>query len=953
MFVDGERPYDAGVFYCKDAFEGLETMDALQDADRRAPLVTKLMDDARADVFLHAGAGKDIRAGTDDERRSSVRDDHPIPSPAFYGTRALHDIPLDRVFELLDLDELYRLQWGARGSGAEFDRLVREEFEPRLVRLKDRAAAKAGSARKRSTDSFPRSRSATPGRVRPRRLRARRHRHRDRPLRLSPPGGRDASAWPTTSGRWRRATWTSSLSRWSPSATPRPGVRPLPSRRGVHGGLLPPRPRRPPPEAVAEHVHRRHSQGLGLPAGRGQRYSWGYPACPDPRQHELVFRLLNAAERARHGRSPRRASSSCPSRPRRRSWCIIPPPSTSPSREPHPLTAHLDPRVPTIPRAPSSSMAPWAPCSTRAGVFINRCYDELNVPRDPTWCASSPRLRAARAPRCSRPTASAPTPSSSRSYGLSAGRARSTAAAAQLAREAAGDAMRSWSAPSAPWACASNLRRQLGLDEARGAFRRQMRGLLDGGVDGFVPRDLQRPGRDRAGHRAPCVRRSDLPVIAQMTIGKDGLHHLRHRPRKPSRRALDAWGADVVGTQLLGRPAPDPRRPSSAWLRLTDRASRRQPNAGLPREVERPQMYMASPEYMATYARRSFEAGRPLRRRLLRHDARAHPAPSASFVRSASHRAGHASAGAASTARGPDRRAAPHVPLAERSRSGRSWPPASLSPRWRSCRPRGIDPAPMMPSRAVPCKAAGRRRRQRARRPPGTEPHGRAAHRRCSSSSEVGIETVVHYCLPRSQPARHALRPARRRGHRPAQPAAHHRRPAQDGAVSRRHGGLRHRLHRPHQPGRTASTTASTRAATPSASPPASSSAWASTRWPWTLTDELERYDWKVDAGAEYAITQPVFDADAARALPRRASTPTSHPGHRRHLAAGLVRNAEFLANEVPGVSVPEPSSKRMRRATERGKEPASPRASPSPARCSSGWSPWCKASRSARPSAG
>src|SRR3954463_1986152 len=73
MFVEGERAYESGVFYCKDAFEGLETMDALQDSpEKRATLTAKLMDDARTDVFLRANVGKDVRSGIEDGRRSDV-----------------------------------------------------------------------------------------------------------------------------------------------------------------------------------------------------------------------------------------------------------------------------------------------------------------------------------------------------------------------------------------------------------------------------------------------------------------------------------------------------------------------------------------------------------------------------------------------------------------------------------------------------------------------------------------------------------------------------------------------------------------------------------------------------------------------------------------------------------------------------------------------------------------
>src|SRR5687767_7278221 len=140
LFVDGERPYEAGVFYCKDAFEGLETMDVLQDGERRAAFVSKLIDDARNDVYLHTRTGKDIAVGDAAGAKSDVTQDHAVPTPPFWGVRVLEDIPIDEVFALLDLDELFRLQWGGRGSGEQFERMVREEFEPTLERLK--AAAK-------------------------------------------------------------------------------------------------------------------------------------------------------------------------------------------------------------------------------------------------------------------------------------------------------------------------------------------------------------------------------------------------------------------------------------------------------------------------------------------------------------------------------------------------------------------------------------------------------------------------------------------------------------------------------------------------------------------------------------------------------------------------------------------------------------------------------------------
>jgi homocysteine S-methyltransferase len=85
---------------------------------------------------------------------------------------------------------------------------------------------------------------------------------------------------------------------------------------------------------------------------------------------------------------------------------------------------------------------------------------------------------------------------------------------------------------------------------------------------------------------------------------------------------------------------------------------------------------------------------------------------------------------------------------------------------------------------------------------------------------------------------------------------------------------------------------------------------------------ELRRFGWKVEAGAEFAITQPVFDAAQLEKFFDRIG------GTHIPVIAGIwplvsVRNAEFLANEVPGVSVPDEVISRMRRANEKSKDHA------------------------------
>jgi homocysteine S-methyltransferase len=88
------------------------------------------------------------------------------------------------------------------------------------------------------------------------------------------------------------------------------------------------------------------------------------------------------------------------------------------------------------------------------------------------------------------------------------------------------------------------------------------------------------------------------------------------------------------------------------------------------------------------------------------------------------------------------------------------------------------------------------------------------------------------------------------------------------------------------------------------------------------LERELSRFAWKVDAGAEFAVTQPVFDPKQLEVFLKKVEQ------HRIPIVAGIwplvsYRNAEFLANEVPGVSVPQEILDRMRKAQEKGKDAA------------------------------
>src|SRR5688572_5629382 len=299
LFVDGERAYAPGVFYCKDAFEGLSTVESIVDEERRPELVRRVIEEAREDVFLHTQVGKDQKAGDVEDRRSDVPSDNPIPAAPFWGARVLRDIPLDEVFRHLDLDELYRLQWGGRGSGPEYDATVRDVFKPTLDRLTEEAkreqwlqpravygyfpvqssgrdlivydpaayASAGGSLREIARFNFPRQE----GRER---------------LALSDyfrsveSGDVDVAAFQiVTVGdeATRRFEATQARGDYSEAFF-------------AHGLAV------ETAEAVAQWMHARVRRDLGLPAGQGKRYSWGYPACPDLEGHAELFKLLPARD---------------------------------------------------------------------------------------------------------------------------------------------------------------------------------------------------------------------------------------------------------------------------------------------------------------------------------------------------------------------------------------------------------------------------------------------------------------------------------------------------------------------------------------------------------------------------------------------------------------------------------------------------------------------------------
>ncbi|HSP19099.1 MAG TPA: dihydropteroate synthase, partial [Myxococcaceae bacterium] len=134
-FTQEGVPYAGGVFYARDAFEGLDIVGALVDGARRDAFRHEVLQKAVAERNRPA----DVPLAPAPARRSSaVSAAARIPAPPFWGPRVVPagSIALTEIWRHLDLAELFKLQWGVKAKGAEYERLIREQFGPRLEELK-------------------------------------------------------------------------------------------------------------------------------------------------------------------------------------------------------------------------------------------------------------------------------------------------------------------------------------------------------------------------------------------------------------------------------------------------------------------------------------------------------------------------------------------------------------------------------------------------------------------------------------------------------------------------------------------------------------------------------------------------------------------------------------------------------------------------------------------------
>ncbi len=238
------------------------------------------------------------------------------------------------------------------------------------------------------------------------------------------------------------------------------------------------------------------------------------------------------------------------------------------------------------------------------GIFINRCFDELNLSMPELVKGIHEEYARAGAEIIETNTFGANAYRLER-HGFAEKLEEINRAGVRLAREAGGESVLVAGAMG-PLGQQIEPLGKIGYDEARAAFRRQAEVLAAAGADLLMLETfgtLHEMREAIAGARAAC----DLPIVAQMTVGDDG-RTLDGSSAGECARALDEWGAEVIGLNCSVGPVAMLESLES-MARATSRPLAAQPNAGLPRNVEGRNLYLVSPEYMADYARLFIAAG--------------------------------------------------------------------------------------------------------------------------------------------------------------------------------------------------------------------------------------------------------------------------------------------------------------------------------------------------------
>jgi methionine synthase I (cobalamin-dependent)/5,10-methylenetetrahydrofolate reductase len=543
------------------------------------------------------------------------------------------------------------------------------------------------------------------------------------------------------------------------------------------------------------------------------------------------------------------------------------------------------------------------------GVFINRSYDELNVSQPDLVRAVHAEYLAAGAEIIETNTFGANAYRLER-YGLRDSVRKLNIAGMRLARECVTQ-MREKQASEAfvagalgPLGVRIAPHGPVSREEAREAFREQVRALAEGGpgvgADLFVIETMMSMAETEEAMRAVKEEAPGLKLIVMLTVDVQG-NSLDGTPAEEAVRLMEAWGADAIGCNCSDGPQTvlDVIERMRAVTALPLAAM---PNAGIPREVDGRHIYMTTPEYMAGFARKAVKAGAtfvggccgttPAHIRAMRHALRAMNAMQEGV---------HAEAAEVMVS------AVEPPPLKDRSKLGGMIAAGDWIRMVEIVPPKGIDCAKEIEGARMLYKL-------------GVDvinvPDSPRASARMAAQSlcvqiqqQVGIETIIHYtcrdrnvlsiqsdligassiglknvlCLTGDPP---------KMGNYPDATAVFD---VDAIGLTKIVRGLNHGL----DIGKNAIGGSTGFAIAVAANPGVVD-----------LDFEVRRFEAKVEAGAEFCITQPVFDLHVLEDFLRRIE------GFRIPVIAGIwpltsVKNAEFMKNDLK-VRVPDEIMKRM-----------------------------------------
>ncbi|MEN4041466.1 MAG: methionine synthase, partial [Anaerolineaceae bacterium] len=279
LFTDQNAVYQPGVFYCKDAFEGLATIDALMDNKRRPELLERIRQEAEMELGRAAGTSPERN---EPGLRSSIQPARRIPRPPGWGPRLVRSMPLDAVFQHLAKNELFRLSWGAKNTHGEAWIKLQAQYEQRLDKMRRQALNEPWLFPQGIYGYWPAQSDGNELVVyAPESLDA------GKPLELQrfsfprQPSGEYLSLAdyfaPLDSGLMDVVAFQ--IVTVGDTATERFEKLHAEDRYSesyfLHGLAV------QMAEAAAEYLHRHIRRELSLEDGQGKRYSWGYPAIPD------------------------------------------------------------------------------------------------------------------------------------------------------------------------------------------------------------------------------------------------------------------------------------------------------------------------------------------------------------------------------------------------------------------------------------------------------------------------------------------------------------------------------------------------------------------------------------------------------------------------------------------------------------------------------------------------